>query len=441
MADRKVVIIGGGVTGLGTGLASGLPVYEMAETPGGICASYYLVPGSRERLCRAPRDGEAYRFEIGGGHWLWGGDPLILRFIQAVTPFKSYSRKAAVFLPGQGISVPYPIQNHLSYLGSGVARQALCEMLNPEPDNHSAGTMADWLRASFGSTLCQLFFDPFHELYTAGLWQRLAPQDESKSPVNFSMAIEGAFNHVAHSAGYNINFLYPADGLNTLAQRMAERCDIHYDHRIVQIDVKEKAILFAGGRALPYKTLLCTLPLNTALRMAGLSVSSNPDPYTSVLVFNIGAVKGARCPNEHWLYVPGSKARFHRVGFYSNVDSSFLPASHREKGTRTSIYVEKAYLGGQRPSDEEISVLTKTVTKELQDWGWIEDVEVIDTTWVETAYTWVWPNSQWRQEATRSLQEHHIYQLGRYGRWAAKVTDQGIAHSIRDGMLAGATFK
>lgn len=441
MSDRNVLIIGGGVTGLGAGLTSGFPVYEMAETPGGICASYYVAPGSRERLNRAPKDGQAYRFEIGGGHWLWGGDPLILRFVQSVTLFKSYARKAAVFLPAQQISVPYPIQNHLGYLGHDFAKRALSEMLASKGDNRCPGTMAEWFRYSFGSTLCDVFFDPFHELYTAGLWNKLAPQDESKSPVNFSTVIEGAFNHVAHSAGYNINFLYPAEGLNTLAQKMAERCDIHYGNRIVQIDTKEKAVLLADGRALPYKALLCTLPLNTVLKMTGIHVSSKPDPYTSVLVVNIGAVKGSRCPKEHWLYIPHSKARFHRVGFYSNVDSSFLPRSHRETADRASIYVEKAYLGGERPSEEDIQLLTEAITQELQDWGWIEDIEVVDPTWVETAYTWIWPNSPWRDEVARALQKHDIYQLGRYGRWAPKVTDQGIAHSIRDGMLAGATFK
>ncbi|MFY9527984.1 MAG: hypothetical protein WAR24_03650, partial [Candidatus Acidiferrales bacterium] len=93
------------------------------------------------------------------------------------------------------------------------------------------------------------------------------------------------------------------------------------------------------------------------------------------------------------------------------------------------------------PSEEDTKALTESVVEELQAWGWIEDVEVADPTWVETAYTWVWPNSQWRQEAMRVLQEYGIYQLGRYARWAPKVTDQGIAQSIRDGLCAGASFK
>jgi protoporphyrinogen oxidase len=401
-----------------------------------------MVPGSRERLHEAPRDGEAYRFEIGGGHWLWGGDPLVLRFIRSITNFKSYPRKAAVYLPDQGLCVPYPIQNHLSYLGSTFARQALSEMMEAKSDNIHVTTMADWLKACFGPTLCEIFFSPFHTLYMAGLGQELAPPDESKSPVNISMALEGAFNHVPpQSAGYNANFLYPTEGLNVLAQRMAQRCNIQYERKVTNICVNEKAVAFDDGSTVPYETLLCTLPLDKTLRMAGLKVSSKTDPYTSVMVINIGAVKGPRCPSEHWMYIPRSKAGFHRVGFYNNVDSSFLPASARDSRDRTSIYVEKAYIGGQRPSEEETKAVTESVVQELQAWEWIEDVEVADPTWVETAYTWVWPNSHWRPEAMRVLQEHGIYQLGRYGRWALKVTDQGIAQSIRDGLCAGASFK
>ena len=361
--------------------------------------------------------------------------------MKSLTRINCYTRNAAVYMPDQRICVPYPIQNHLSYLGSDVAKKAVCEMVEATPNSHSATTMAEWLRTSFGETLCELFFDPFHKLYTAGLWEELAPQDESKSPVNLSMAVQGAFDHAMHSAGYNVNFFYPIDGLNTLAQRMARRCDIHYEHRVSQICVKEKLVLFSDGSVVPYKALLCTIPLNTALRLANLVVSSKPDPFTSVLVVNIGAVKGPLCPSEHWLYLPRSTPNFHRVGFYSNVDSSFLPGTARKLGNCTSIYVEKAYVGGERPTDDEIEIFARSVTQELQAWGWIEDVEVVDPTWVETAYTWIWPKSRWRQEAMHILQEHDVYQLGRYGRWAPKVTDQGILQSIRDGMSAGAMFK
>ena len=37
---------------------------------------------------RGPGMGEAYRFEIGGRHWIFGGDPVVLRFLGGVAPIE-----------------------------------------------------------------------------------------------------------------------------------------------------------------------------------------------------------------------------------------------------------------------------------------------------------------------------------------------------------------
>jgi hypothetical protein len=102
-----------------------------------------------------------------------------------------------------------------------------------------------------------------------------------------------------------------------------------------------------------------------------------------------------------------------------------------------SIYVERAYAAGQKPSDDEARALCRQVVQELQAWGWITETEVVDPTWIDVAYTWTWIGSQWREEALKALENHDIYQIGRYARWVF----QGIADSIRDGLLAGTTLK
>ncbi|BBM69078.1 protoporphyrinogen/coproporphyrinogen oxidase [Rhodothermus marinus] len=432
---ERIFILGAGMTGLAAGYASGLPVFEAADWPGGICSSYYVRPGSSERLHQTPSDGEAYRFEIGGGHWIFGGDPLVLRFIRSLAPVKTYRRRSAVFFPDQDLFVPYPIQNHLRYLGQRVAAQVIEEIT----DGRSSGevvTMADWLRAGFGPTLYGLFFEPFHELYTAGLYREIAPQDAYKTPVNPALVVRGAFDDVPQ-VGYNVTFVYPEEGLNALSQRMAERCRVHYGKRVVKIDVQSREVYFEDGTAEPYDELISTLPLNRMMEMTGLDVGERPDPATSVLVVNIGAVKGPNCPEEHWLYIPRSRAGFHRVGFYSNVDASFLPASHRERRDAVSIYVEKAYQEGERPEQAELDHLAGDIVRELQEWGWIREAEVVDPTWIDVAYTWSWPGSTWRAKAIKALEEHGIYQVGRYARWVF----QGIADSIRDGFYAGSALK
>ena len=97
MTDAATVILGGGVTGLSAGAVSKFPVYEANDHPGGICSSYYVVPETGERLPLPPSDRSNYRFEHGGGHWLFGGDPLVLQFLEDLVPFRRYERKSAIY--------------------------------------------------------------------------------------------------------------------------------------------------------------------------------------------------------------------------------------------------------------------------------------------------------------------------------------------------------
>ena len=436
MSKVKTHILGAGMTGLSAGWISGLPVYEAQNVPGGICSSYYLYPGEKHRLYVSPEDGEAYRFEIGGGHWIFGGDPAVLKFIRSLAPVKFYSRNSAVYFSKKGLYVPYPIQNHLRYLGKEIAAKVVGEIVVNSSKSGKPRTMADWLEQNFGKTLFELFFAPFHELYTAGLWTRVAPQDAYKSPVDMPLVIQGAFNKVRSPVGYNVTYVYPKEGLNTLAQRMAKRCKVFYQKQVVRIDVRRKEVIFSDGSGIKYENLISTLPLNKVTEMAGVRVDEEAGIYTSVLVLNIGARKGSKCPNEHWLYIPDSDSHFHRVGFYSNVDVSFLPNSSRNESDRVSIYVERAYRNGEKPSDEEIETYSKSVIKELQAWKFIEEVEVVDPTWIEVAYTWLPPDSRWKEKTLRELEKYGIYQVGRYGRWIF----QGIADSIRDGFFIGAAI-
>lgn len=430
--DDDTLILGAGMTGLAAGMSSGCPVLEAVDHPGGICLSYYMRAGSAQPLWEAPEDGEAYRFENGGGHWIFGGDPTVLRFIGRLTPVRRYARQSSVFFPRSQTYVPYPLQNHLRCLDRETAVAALDEMARAPG---RVATMEDWLREYFGPTLAELFFTPFHELYTAGLYRAIAPQDSYKSPVDLSLALRGAFDD-APAVGYNTTFIYPEGGLNLLARRMAAACAVEYGRRVVEVDVADRRVSFADGTAKRFGTLLSTLPLNTMMEMAGLSVAARPDPHTSVLVLNIGAQRGARCPDDHWLYLPESDSGFHRVGFYSNVDRSFLPKSARDSGDKVSIYVERAYPGGERPGDQEIGAYSEAVVAELRHWGFIADAEVVHPTWIDVAYTWSWPGSAWRRQALAALEGVGVYQVGRYARWGF----QGIADSIRDGFAAGAAM-
>jgi protoporphyrinogen oxidase len=321
----------------------------------------------------------------------------------------------------------------LRYLDQTLTAKALSEITGPAG---SFDTMKEWLKSSFGPTLCNLFFFPFHELYTAGMYKKIAPQDAYKSPVDISAVKKGASDSVKE-VGYNTRFMYPKEGLGALSLRMAAQNNIHYRKRAVKIDVDGRKVYFNDHSSTSYDKLISTLPLNVAVEISGIELGLPPDPYTSVLVLNIGARKGLRCPDDHWLYTPDAVSGFHRVGFYSNVDRGFLPAAVRNTDNHISMYVERAYPHKEKPSESDINAYTGSVLEELKQWAFIRKADVVDATWIDIAYTWTMPNSGWREEAIQRLEHHGIHQIGRYGRWSF----QGIADSIADGLRAGADLK
>lgn len=420
-------ILGAGITGLTAGVATKWPIFEGAEIAGGISTSYYVRPGSNKRLAQMPKDGNAYHFDNGGGHWIFSADKNIKAFLSKFTYIKSYDRRSSVYFPEKGMYVPYPAQNNLRYFDRKVTEKILREISGKRKP--ALVTMKDWMLYNFGPTLCELFFYPFHQLYTADLYKRIVPQEAYKTPVNISMVIKGAKTKVS-PVGYNATFAYPKEGLDVLIKRIAQKCNIRYRKQIRKFDVKNKKIYFSDGGSAKYNMLISTLPLNEAMKMAEIRPATKPDPYTSVIVLNIGAAKGERCPGDHWLYIPRSKAGFHRVGFYSNVDRSFLPVSAQKSNDRVSIYVEKACVGGRKPARRAIESYTVAAVKELQGWGFIKEVEAVDAVYVDVAYTWSWPYSTWKEESLSELRKHGIYQIGRYGGWRF----QGIADSIRNGL-------
>ncbi len=287
MKDKNL-ILGAGVTGLCAGLSTRWHIHEAENIPGGICASYYVNKRGTRTFHRD--DDETYRFEIGGGHWIFGTDDSVSKFINNLTPIKTYTRKSAIYFPDNQHYVPYPLQNHLAYLENDVAKKALHEIVVSD-HNKQCSTMEEWLELHFGKTLCELFFFPFHELYTAGLFTRIAPQDQYKSPVDKETIVKG-LNEKIEEVGYNSTYIYPNNGLDDLMRKIASKCTIDYNSRIVKINTSSKEVVFDCGRTAKYDTLISTLPLVKVFKMTNLPTDEYECPYTSVLVINIGAKKG-----------------------------------------------------------------------------------------------------------------------------------------------------
>lgn len=421
MKTKKTVVLGAGVTGLAVAISSGADlVLEKESLPGGICTQYEMG---------------GFKFHLGGGHWVFGKE--VQLFLKKSTPMSHYTRRSSVIIDGKPI--PYPIQNHIGLLGEDRAKIISSEIEACQGTIFSESTtMATWLEQSFGSTLYHLFFKPFHELYTAGLFHKVVPQDGYKTPIDLTKVRAGMGttkgNTAVEEVGYNTTFIHPQKGLDALITSMAKNTNVQCNSMVTRIDTTKKIITLENGQQIQYENLISTLPLNVTLALTGIELDEHEPSYVSTLVLNIGARKGADCPSDHWQYFPNSPSGFHRVGFYSNVDPNFLPEHGRE--SLVSIYVERSYPGGNKPTPETIKRYKADVKKDLITLGYIEDSKdiVIDDNWIDVAYTAHLPQSAWLQKAIAALEKVDIVSIGRYGTWSF----QGIAKSIKDGLMSGA---
>jgi protoporphyrinogen oxidase len=427
MRQVPLAIVGAGFCGMGAGQACGAPVFDANAQPGGVCYSYYLDRNGRRVQEGATVD--CFRFEPAGGHWLFDTSSRTLAAFNRLSPLQPHARKATIYFVDSDRLIPYPLQYHLRCLPFAQRRRILDEIATPAPHARLTLSFKDWLLHSFGPTLCELFFFPFNQRYTAGLYEQISPQDQYKTMLDVERVRAGAEIEQPET-GYNMVFHYPTGGLNALATALAARCNLYLNQRLQRVDVRRKLLHFASGEAVRYERVLSSVPLNTMAALTDVDVSARPDPSSGVIVVNLGAIRGPRCPNCHWLYLPTSRSGVHRVGLYSEVDSSFLPTDRGREFV--SLYAEKSFASGHAPTAAETAQLEAEVVHELRDWGFIEEALIVSSTVTDPAYTWHWIDSSWAEQTRRQLAAHGIMQIGRYGAWHF----QGMGASFEEGQAA-----
>lgn len=368
----KTIILGAGFSGMAAGIKTKAPIYESTKQSGGICKTYIK---------------EGFEFDQGGPHWLFGQNDAI-EYIKTLVPLNSYERNAGVYY---NTILPYPIQTFFR-----------------QREISSEGSFKEWLEENFSLPECNMFFNPFNKKYTANMYNEIIPYDAYKTPP-------------AGSPGFVSVFHNPVGGLNTLVDKMASQCDIHYGKRAVQINYISKKVRFQDGEEVRYDRLISTIPLNNALALCGRQDFTLP--YSSVLVINIGAEPDVMFPQQHWLYVPFCKSGFHRLGFYTNVEPAKAPEG------KVSISVEMAFPPGLDFDDIDVEGATKDIVNELIAWRFIKNVVVTDPTWVKTAYTWM-ETLEERERHIQWLKERDIICVGRYATWKF----QGLCESIQQGL-------
>jgi protoporphyrinogen oxidase len=438
-ADRPIVILGAGPTGLGAAWRlnelghTNWQLFEASDRAGGLAASFV--------------DEHGFTWDV-GGHVLFSHYPYFDTLMETALGDRwvEHVREAWVWMRERWI--PYPLQNNIwrlpetelaSCLEGLLEARALRERGQPRPDS-----FREWLLASFGRGLCETFLFPYNTkvwaydpdaLDVGWMGERVAPVD-----------VDRVLRHVELRQddvrwGPNATFRFPLRGgtgaiWNAVRERLpAER--LHFNRAAVRINGGDRAIRFADGSSVEYSHLVSTMPLDMLIGRledrADLAVHVPRFVHSSSHIVGIG-MRGQTpdaLKTKCWMYFPEPQVPFYRCTVFSNYSPNNVPSP----GSTWSLIGEVSE-SPVKPVDA--ATVVDEVVAGLERSRLVSDTSAIVSRWhtrVEYGYPTPWRGRDAVLDAVDAeLRRAHIFSRGRFGAWKYEVSNQD--HSVMQGVEA-----
>jgi protoporphyrinogen oxidase len=416
---NKVVILGGGLTGISTAVHLRSP---------------WVLLEKDERLGGHARTDEhdGYRFDR-TGHWLHLRDPAVKQMVDELLPGEMVpvARRARIF--SNGVLTRYPFQANLHGLPAEVVKECLLGVIEAKLATATAGeprNFEEYCLRHFGAGISKHFMIPYNEKLwgvhpreiTASWCARFVPLP------NLEQVVAGAVGAGPPEMGYNINFLYPKSGggIETFTRALQTRMntqggEVRTGVSPDLVDWRRREVK-VGGERIAYRALVASIPLPELLkRMPELppEIERHAERLrcTTLRYLNIGS--RAQAPADwHWIYVPERKYPFYRANIFTNATAAMAPAGG------ASLCVEMADRGpiGDEAVRDSVAALVAAGALASPD-----DVRFVDRKEIRYAYV-VFDDHYY--PATRAifafLESNAIYPRGRYGSWTYNAMEDCV---------------
>ncbi|MEX1181588.1 MAG: FAD-dependent oxidoreductase [Gemmatimonadota bacterium] len=340
--------------------------------------------------------------------------------------------------------IRYPLQNNIWRLPTNdVARclDGLLVSVLANGNGKSVHTFEDWLRASFGSGIHEIFMEPYNRkvwgyptehLGVGWMRDRVAQVDVRRVARNVVLQEDD------DGWGPNATFRYPLRGgtgaiWRSLAEQLpAER--LHFGSRVVAVHASRRTLVLEDGREVTYDHLICTMPLDRLLSIITdvpeLRAFTGQFIRTSTHVVGVG-FQGPTPPelrSKSWMYFPELDTPFHRVSVHSNYSPFNVPCP----GAQWSLLAE---IGESPLKPIDGRTVVEDTLAGFYRCGLVPAGTAIVSRWhrrLEYGYPTPWLG---REEVLApvndALERLCIFSRGRFGAWKYEVSNQD--HSVMQG--------
>ena len=433
LTNESVVILGAGPTGLGAARRLteigevGVQVFDENSHAGGLASSFV--------------DGHGFTWDIGGhvqfSHYRYFDDLMNELLGDA---WLEHIRESWVWMRNRFI--PYPLQNNIHLLPRDEFQQCLSGLINSMKHGPAPlGNFHDWIDASFGQGLAEIFLLP----YNFKVWAHPPASmsydwvGERVASVDLMRVISNALDGKEDKSwGPNNRFRFPLRGgtgeiWRTLASRLPEGV-FQPNHRCVRIETAKHTVHFEDGSHEKYDRLISTIPLDVLISLSdieALKTCIERFRYSTVHVVGIG-LKGAPPPHlktKCWIYFPEDNCPFYRATVFSNYSPNNVPDISRFWSLMVEVS-ESPYKPVQRSGLLD-SVIAGLIATKL-----IESPNDVASVWMHSAcYGYPTPflgRDLLIEPILAELETANIYSRGRFGGWKYEISNQD--HSLMQGV-------
>ncbi|PIZ68691.1 MAG: amine oxidase [Candidatus Portnoybacteria bacterium CG_4_10_14_0_2_um_filter_44_20] len=435
--NPKIIILGGGPTGLGAAWRlrelgyENWVLYEKNAFCGGLSSTF--------------RDEQGFFWDV-GGHVIHSHYKYFDRFLSKVLKKDFYRHQRESWIKTTNSWVPYPFQNNLRYLTKEVQLECVLGVAKADIEKaKKAKNFEEWIINVFGHGIAKYFLfpdnfkrwaTPLNKMDKGWIADRI-------SVVDFKRILENLiYEKDDISWGPNNTFIFPKfGGTGEISSRAAEflKDNVLSGRGVKSVDLAQKQVVFNNGQKDSFDYLISTVPLDKFLKLSKdipkqLIAMVNRLAHNNILVVGVGLkkeIKTTKC----WVYFTDPDVPFYRLSYFHNYSPFNVPEGNPKKFS--SLMCEVSYSRYKKENKENIA---ERCIRGLIKSGIVNEsdrTKIISRVVYDVPYAYPIPTLG-RDKILKSVQlflmKKGIYSRGRFGAWKYEIGN--MDHSFMQGVEA-----
>ncbi|MBN1269866.1 MAG: FAD-dependent oxidoreductase [Kiritimatiellae bacterium] len=426
MNETEYLILGGGPAGIGAALrlqdkGADWHLLEAEDHFGGLAASFV--------------DEKGFTWDL-GGHVQFSHYETFDRYMDMALGkdgWLYHERESWVWIRKR--FVPYPFQSNLHRLDPAERDRCVDGLRQAASGKRegSPGNFRDWILATFGEGIAEIFLLPYNRkvwAYPAEMLDYRWFGDRVAVPDLEEVMRSVRTGEDQVSWGPNRTFRFPRfGGTGSVWEALGGRLPrdrVRLNSRVERIDASARVAHTADGQKWKYRAMISTAPLDALIRMTRGAVDTAVADrllYSATHVVGIG-MEGQppeRLRTKCWMYFPESNSPYYRITVFTN----YSPNNAPRPGDQWSLMTEVSE-SSKKPVDRA-GLLDDTLRALREDRLIPEGTEVCSA--VVRTIPQAYPTPFLGRDGVidpilRRFEDRGLFSRGRFGAWKYEVSNQ-----------------